>query len=262
MEENQSVTITLSECVENHERMAQIGEMAKDGFTFDDLQKAKTLFEAQGIKCEMHYLNPYIPGENTSGGYVLVVKNGVDAFVDLDKLEKEAAENSKKFDDKKALIRGKVVNKNARWNHCISDHESNADYEKGHGTVISFEMCQHLSKIREKMPIYLGYKSRCMFAEVNNYYDVEKCGIGFHGDSERKRVVGIRLGKKTAPLHFQWFKDSIPIGKRFVIPLSRGDMYVMSEKATGNDWKKRSIPTLRHATGCSKFTSIKNKIKK
>ena len=30
----------------------------------------------------------------------------------------------------------------------------------------------------------------------------------------------------------------------------------MSQKTTGNDWKKRLIPTLRHATGCEKFTTV------
>jgi hypothetical protein len=28
-----------------------------------------------------------------------------------------------------------------------------------------------------------------------------------------------------------------------------GDIYLMDEKATGNDWKNKSIETLRHATG-------------
>jgi hypothetical protein len=30
----------------------------------------------------------------------------------------------------------------------------------------------------------------------------------------------------------------------------------MGEKAVGTDWQKKTIPTLRHATGCSKFTTI------
>ena len=36
-------------------------------------------------------------------------------------------------------------------------------------------------------------------------------------------------------------------------------MYFMSEKATGNDWKKSSIVTLRHAAGSSIYTTIKTK---
>ena len=36
----------------------------------------------------------------------------------------------------------------------------------------------------------------------------------------------------------------------------------MSEKAVGSDWKKKNRFTLRHATGCAKFTTIKVKKQK
>ena len=29
--------------------------------------------------------------------------------------------------------------------------------------------------------------------------------------------------------------------------------FMMSEKAVGRDWKRKSIPTLRHAAGCDKY---------
>jgi hypothetical protein len=35
------------------------------------------------------------------------------------------------------------------------------------------------------------------------------------------------------------------------------DIYAMSEKATGFDWKKKTIVTLRHAAGCKKYLQIK-----
>lgn len=38
-------------------------------------------------------------------------------------------------------------------------------------------------------------------------------------------------------------------------------MYIMSEKAVGYDWKKRKIPTLRHAAGADKYLIIKEKKK-
>jgi hypothetical protein len=31
--------------------------------------------------------------------------------------------------------------------------------------------------------------------------------------------------------------------------LHNGDMYIMSEKATGFDWKLKKVPSLRHAVG-------------
>lgn len=80
------------------------------------------------------------------------------------------------------------------------------------------------------------------------YYDPKECGIGFHGDGERKKVVALRLGARMN-LQYQWFVRSEPVGKRIEFFLDYGDLYAMREKASGNDWKKKIIPTLRHAAG-------------
>ncbi len=42
-----------------------------------------------------------------------------------------------------------------------------------------------------------------------------------------------------------------------IFPVDGGDIYVMSEKAVGTDWHMKKIFTLRHATGCAQFTTIK-----
>jgi hypothetical protein len=47
-----------------------------------------------------------------------------------------------------------------------------------------------------------------------------------------------------------------PIGKRAIVELEDRDVYIMSEKVVGSDWKKKNVATLRHATGCQKFTNI------
>jgi hypothetical protein len=57
----------------------------------------------------------------------------------------------------------------------------------------------------------------------NHYYDTACCGIGFHGDSERRKVVAVRLGA-AFPLQFQWFLRSAPVGKRVNVELQHGDM--------------------------------------
>ena len=38
--------------------------------------------------------------------------------------------------------------------------------------------------------------------------------------------------------------------------LEDGDVYMLSEKAVGTDWRKKIVPTLRHAVGGEKFTKI------
>ena len=135
---------------------------------------------------------------------------------------------------------------------------------------------------------HFGPKAQGLNMEGNYYYNNDVCGIGFHGDTggfseprsgiekprssfdfterssvkskddERRKVIGIRLGA-SIPIHFQWFHHHQASGDPYVIPLQGGDMYVMSEKAVGADWKSSSILTLRHAVGL-RFTTVKVKI--
>jgi hypothetical protein len=58
----------------------------------------------------------------------------------------------------------------------------------------------------------------------------------------------------TMPLYFKWFQFSEPVGDPIEVVLHDGDMYIMSEKAVGFDWLKKKTATLRHSTGCAKFT--------
>ena len=80
-----------------------------------------------------------------------------------------------------------------------------------------------------------------MEAEGNKYYNIDKTGIGFHGDGERKKIVAANLCDEGVEreINWQWFMDSKPIGKRLRVILRNGDAYIMSEKASGFDWKKK-----------------------
>ena len=76
-------------------------------------------------------------------------------------------------------------------------------------------------------------------------------------------VIAIRTGNNTMPLHYQWFYRSKPVGRNFSVDIAPGDLYVMSEKAVGTDWKKKSILTIRHASGAAKYVKIwENKLSK
>ena len=97
--------------------------------------------------------------------------------------------------------------------------------------------------------------------EANYYYDISRCGIGFHGDGERRKVFAVRMGE-TMPLYFKWHQNSQPVGEPIELVLNDGDMYIMSEKAVGFDWLKKKIATLRHSTGCAKFTGVNLEQKK
>jgi hypothetical protein len=81
-------------------------------------------------------------------------------------------------------------------------------------------------------------------------------------DAERVIVIGLRMGA-SMNLKYRWYQRSEPKGESLEILLNHGDMYIMSHKATGNDWLKKIIPTLRHSEGCPKYTkdSVKKKKK-
>jgi len=51
------------------------------------------------------------------------------------------------------------------------------------------------------------------------------------------------------PMMFQAFYDKSPVGPKVSITLRRGDIYIMTSKAVGTDWKSSSIVTWRHAAG-------------
>jgi hypothetical protein len=59
----------------------------------------------------------------------------------------------------------------------------------------------------------------------------------------------------TIPLVYQWYIGGAKVGDAVILTLEHDDVYFMSEKATGNDWRNPDIATLRHAAGCSKYTN-------
>ena len=159
--------------------------------------------------------------------------------------------------DKKALFRGAVKNKNARHNLCFDDRSQEPAYEEGRGRIVPFAALPALSGVRSALAYYFGAeKATNLLAEGNYYYDVARTGIGFHGDGERRLVIALRLGA-AIPLHYQWFYRQAPHGKRIALRLEHGDMYAMSEKAVGTDWKRSVIPTLRHAAGAPLYLRTK-----
>lgn len=254
---NYTYTITFSECVENHVGMVKEGSIASEGFSKRDLKRAKRRLQNMHIKCQLVNLGNLID-DSSYDAYVLVIRDGARDILGIEDAanvlleEQRNIEYDTKYYDRR---RQKVLNKRARHNVCFSDEAQEADYERGRGTIVSFSDTPLLNKLRKSLPDYLGDKASDLKAEGNYYYDINKCCINMHNDLERKRVVGLRLGA-TLPLYFQWYQNSEQIGDLCEIELEHGDIYVMSEKATGNDGRRRLIPTLKHAAGIPKVLKI------
>ncbi len=244
-----TITITYGESVENHVGNQQIGMKAVSGISTAQLDIIRQKMEKEGHTCIVHNLIDLLSDEDKIGATpatVLVVKNFVGKhFKDDTESAKMLTELKNLNWDSKALMRGRVVNKHARHNLCFADFNQEPDYDNGKGRVYDFKGLTKLASIRKYLAGLLGVN---LNAEGNYYYDTKKCYIGMHGDQERRVVIGVRFGE-TFPLHYQWYHKSTAIGKPYEIKLDGGDLYIMSDKATGNDWKCRSIKTLRHAAG-------------
>lgn len=259
----QTFTLTYGNCAENHKSMEIIGTQLETGLTNENLQTAYEYFTNLGAQCELINLKTLIESDSDTAtldkideASILIVKQGVnyllsngtadDLYLEQDKLEK----------DKKAFMYGRVVNKKARHNLCFSDFDQDPDYENKKGTVVNFNRVKYTRKIRKMIPKIIPIPIvKNLQCEGNYYYDNANTYIGMHGDSERQIVIATRLGGDF-PLHFQWYFHGKKIGKTLSKILSHGDMYFMSNKAVGHDWKKSSIYTLRHGAGPIKMIGL------
>lgn len=239
-----TVTLTFGDQGEHHPGMKKEGKMAPCGFSLEDLEKAADWFEEQGIKTTIFDLKPEHLSIKAESAYILVAWRGLTAICDPDALFQEQYSLKK---DTKAFMYGRVVNKRARHNLVFGDRSQVADHTQKQGTVISFEDVPITKQLRAGLSGILGDKTLGLVAEGNYYYDRD-CGIGLHGDRARRKVIGVRLGSSMR-LCFIWYYRNKPVSDRMEIELGDSDIYFLSEKAVGTDWKSSSIYTLRHAAG-------------
>lgn len=118
---NSVITITLGDVAENHAGMEKIGHMVDigDGFNLDDLKNIKKSMKKIGADSIIHTIKNLDTTQEDA--YVLVIKDGVNKILEqYGKYTKDDMLNEQlKIDfDKKAIMRGKLVNKHARYNVC------------------------------------------------------------------------------------------------------------------------------------------------
>lgn len=251
MTTNKAICITFGEQSENHVGMNINGKgLASSGFSVAELEKIAENLVLREVESEITFLDSVLKDrEGVESAAVLIIKNGVKKLLDVNPEEMLNEQLSFEWDNKYWDNRRKaVLNKRARYNVCYGDKTVSPNFKEKQGTIIGYDSVPILKKLKDNMTDFFGEKANNLEVEGNLYYDTEKCGIGFHGDSERKRVIAISLGEKR-PIHWQWYHNSKSIGPRIRFEIGEGDMYIMSEKATGFDWKKRNKKTLRHAAG-------------
>ena len=238
-----TITLTFGDRGENHAGMQIIGELGQ-GLTPQELAAAMALFARDEFDCEMHDLNQEGGVDDAAPARVLVVRNGVNVAC----TERELFNEQRVLPvDKYAKMYGRVVNKRARWNLCFADFAQEPDYEQGKGRIIDFRAVPFTSLLRQTLGAYIPGAER-LICEGNYYHELQSY-IGWHGDAERRRVIAVRLGAPMN-LYYRWYRGSTPVGQMITIALQPGDVYIMSDKAVGWDWRSnRTGLTLRHAAG-------------
>lgn len=230
-----TITITLGDVAENHVGNARIGKLASAGLTLENLVAIGNWWREQGKSPELVRIG------SIGDAYVLFVPGAIEG----DAMYREL----RRLDwDKKFLSYGQVRNKHARHNLCFGDFSREPVYEEGKGRVYDLAELPELTAARDLL-VASGFLSKEIIVAEGNLYYSDKCYIGWHGDAERKNTAAIRLGK---PMYMQWRwhqgKEVIP-GESYHRLLNHGDVYYMSSKATGHDWRLRKIPTVRHRAG-------------
>lgn len=279
-------TLTACECGENGRNQQLVGSGKLTGFLPANINNA----QVADNRLQVVDLS-YGPVGRGTGAFLGVIRNYSSDI--NDRLINELS--SLNWDSKVWNARQKKVqNKKARHNLCFQhkaiyttlneegievtayddEHKhilQQPSYENGRGTIYdftSFPALNELSKRIHQSIIQSGLEMKLedLVLEGNCYYDASETYIGFHGDSERNMVFGVRVSATipnqilAQPIYFGWWLDKEYVwGSMKAFLLDGGDAYIMSQKATGNDWGGGSSNKahLRHAAG-ELFTLLSN----
>lgn len=248
-EKEVGITLTFGDVSENHVGMEKYG-FERDGFSYKETLKIYNNLKDNNYHVEFIKLHKLINTEEPAS--LIIFRKALNTiFKDESDITEKFFQEHLNLDYDKHYFdirRNKVLQKHARYNLTYNNFNREPDYTNRKGRIISFEELPYLNSLREKLPQYFSTKAKDLFVESNKYYDLKKTYIGLHGDAERNITIGLRLGNNF-DLAFQWYHKNLKIGDPIILKLNSGDMYLMSKKTTGNDWKKSSVPTLRHCAG-------------
>lgn len=261
-----TITLTFAESGENHIGNEIIGSIAEEGYSVEDLVEVQQRFPDRSELydlTQLHDLEGYDNNGKLEPAYLLVVRN---PFNCADDIYGRLVTDEEHFGvnwDKKAYMKGRICNKLARHNLLFADlgphFKRFPDYENKKGTIYNYNYMPELKYLYDEISKFPNTTS--FIIEGNYYYDISKTYIKGHGDKERRKVVGYRLGQ-SFPLHFQWFHRFKAVTHKETFILNHGDLYMMSSKAVGNDWGCSSQYTLRHSAGLNNVLEKLEKPKK
>ena len=112
------------------------------------------------------------------------------------------------------------------------------------------------SEIIEQLRLKIadGFSIDCFSSAIEYYEDISTKGYKLKGDMDRNIKVVVHIGN-IIPIEFQWYRFSkstdgyVKVGNAINIELNNGDIYILSEKAIGNDCNRKSVLSIRHSLG-------------
>lgn len=242
------------------------GAMADEGFSADKLRKVCAALNAIGIHARIVDLRadavdkgvPASTLERMDEAVVLVIHDGANALTnDPQMANKMLKEHQGLAYDTTTVMYKKVCIARSRRNLYFADEGRPGDMAIGQNTVVAWPSVPANAECLCALTELLG-TTDVKTAVANYYPDPRRCGIGWHGDAERRQTIMVRLGagSNTRPIHFMWCEGKTRIVSPVTINLQHGDVMVPCAKAVGTDYKTRSVPTVRHATGFPSRRSV------
>lgn len=117
-------------------------------------------------------------------------------------------------------------------------------------------------KMSSELMKFTKNKISSLFGISELNYKLENCiKSSYKGTLNKKIIIGLYIGESLF-FYFSWFKDDKPIGKTCRFKLNHGDIYILTDKSLGCDFRKKNIPILKHCIGCPEKPINKKPINK
>lgn len=257
----EALILTFADVCDHDLESAKVGKPAEQGLTLEDLIRAQKQFENLGAFCELTDLGNFLPRNykekvpfKYETGHILVIRNGINFLLkDINKTDADLMQEQKNLNwDTTAVSRKHrttktegIVTKSNNWSLCFADEPKVQNLKANEGTVVAFNDVPCTNHVRNKLVELMGSTVKDIVGEGRFYFDLYKCNTKHHGEINKKILICARFGAQF-PLHFQWFVKWKAVGSPAKFMLNPGDMYILTNKAIGNDWRKATILTLRH----------------
>jgi hypothetical protein len=144
--------------------------------------------------------------------------------------------------DKKVLLRNKVVNRIGKYVISIHDEAQEPNYEQGQYRVLSYNELEDLKVVKNNVNKIVNQNNLLCKGDYN--YNHEKLKLKYQG-GKVNNMICIHLGDPIQ-LSYKWFFSNKAVSESTGFTLNHGDLYIMSEKATGHDYKLKKNPILKY----------------